>query len=134
MPRWIQWAVLLACLMFLWASDSDGQVTEHPVQTTFRIRYVSLGAVYVEGGRSAGLSEGTQDRPNRPLPCEGGHERHLGRSGIGETHLDTRGSGGREERVRSGGTGWSRHGKPLMFVRSHRAIRVEPDRDPDGCV
>ena len=58
MPRWIQWAVLLACLMFLWASDSDGQVTEHPVQTTFRIRYVSLGAVYVEGGRSAGLSEG----------------------------------------------------------------------------
>ncbi len=58
MPRWIHWPVLLPCLMFLWASVSAGQVTERPVQTTFRIRYVSLGAVYVEGGRSAGLAEG----------------------------------------------------------------------------
>lgn len=58
MPRWIHWAVLLVCLIALCASDSDGQVTDRGVQTTFRVRYVTLGAVYVEGGRSAGLSEG----------------------------------------------------------------------------
>lgn len=58
MPRWLHWVVLLACVMFLCATDSGGQVTEHPVQTVFRIRYVSLGAVYVEGGKAAGLSEG----------------------------------------------------------------------------
>ena len=56
--RWLQWAVLIACLVFLFAADSDGQVTEHPMQTAFRVRYVSLGAVYVEGGKAAGLSEG----------------------------------------------------------------------------
>ena len=58
MPNWINWAVLLACLMALCASDSGGQVSEQGVQTTFRIRYVTVGAVYVEGGRHAGLSEG----------------------------------------------------------------------------
>ncbi len=48
----------MACTMALCAPDSDGQVTEQGVQTTFRVRYVTVGAVYVEGGRSAGLSEG----------------------------------------------------------------------------
>lgn len=56
--RWIQGAIVLACAMFLCASDADGQVSAPPVQTSFRVRYVSLGAVYIEGGRNAGLSEG----------------------------------------------------------------------------
>ena len=56
MVRWMGWLAL--CLLALYASDSGGQVSEQGVQTAFRVRYVASDAVYVEGGRNAGLSEG----------------------------------------------------------------------------
>ena len=67
--------------------------------------------------------EDARNRANRPLPCEGGHERDLGRAGIRETYLDARGSGGREKRVRSGEAWRCRHGKPLILFRLSSVIR-----------
>jgi hypothetical protein len=56
MLRWIGWLAL--SLFALYLADARAQVTEQGVQTSFRVRYVADGAVYVEGGRNAGLAEG----------------------------------------------------------------------------
>ena len=49
------WAFLLFWMIFL-AVKGDAQ--DAKVQTTFKVKFVAEGAVYLEGGRDAGLSEG----------------------------------------------------------------------------
>lgn len=51
-------AVLLA--LALAVSAASAQNPEQPVRVTFRVRYVASQGVYLEGGRSAGLTEGMQ--------------------------------------------------------------------------
>jgi len=55
MLRWIAWTLL--CVFALLLSDSRAQVSDTGVQTSFHVRYVAAGSVYVDGGRAAGLAE-----------------------------------------------------------------------------
>lgn len=52
--RWISVLVLVAAC---WAQEAT--VANPGMRTTFRVRYVAEGVVYLDGGRSAGLAEGT---------------------------------------------------------------------------
>jgi hypothetical protein len=53
-------AVVLGAACALWAARVAAQTPAPAMQTRFRVRYVAEGAVYVEGGRAAGLSEGME--------------------------------------------------------------------------
>src|SRR5258708_13072756 len=56
------WALLLlACLQIsLLATSTDAAQTTQPSQkpAVFRVKYVSEGAVYIDGGRNAAVQEG----------------------------------------------------------------------------
>jgi len=52
--RWPCLAALLLCLVLSPAADAQ----QAEIQTSFRVKYVAEGAVYLEGGRAAGLAEG----------------------------------------------------------------------------
>jgi hypothetical protein len=67
--RMISVLILVAWSMQLAIAQHDQSATPAPVtqptapvqvQTAFRVRYVTGGTVYLEGGRSTGLAEGTQ--------------------------------------------------------------------------
>ena len=65
--RWQQkHAVLWLALGFGVARNADGQ----EIRTTFRVRYVASEAVYLDGGRAAGLSEGYRLTVKRRQPGE----------------------------------------------------------------
>ena len=51
--------VALLCILGVCAAQTSPSVTEQSMRTNFRVRYVAKDAVYIEGGRGAGLSEGT---------------------------------------------------------------------------
>ncbi len=51
--------IALLCIVGICAAQASPSVTEQPVRSNFRIRYVAKDAIYVEGGRNSGLSEGT---------------------------------------------------------------------------
>ncbi len=52
---WMSLAAMAACW---WMIGGDMQAAQEKVQTEFRVKYVAIDAVYLEGGSSRGLSEG----------------------------------------------------------------------------
>lgn len=60
----MQWAFIAVAI----AACAEGQ----EIRTTFRVRYVADGAVYIDAGRNAGLSEGFQLTVKRLKPGEAG--------------------------------------------------------------
>ena len=48
----------VVCLVALLVAAAPAQVSEQNVQSAFHVRYVASDAIYVDGGRSAGLAEG----------------------------------------------------------------------------
>src|SRR5258708_12388963 len=66
------WALLLlACLQIgLLATSTDAAQTTQPSQkpAVFRVKYVSEGAVYIDGGRNAAVQEGMKLSVVNPPP------------------------------------------------------------------
>ncbi len=63
----------LACAVFCLLTGV-ARSQDMKVQTKFRVKYVAEGAVYLEGGRDAGLTEGQHLTVRRETPDEGGNE------------------------------------------------------------
>ncbi len=72
--------IAIALTLLFATAEAIAQSAEVQLQTSFRVRYVAEGSVYIEGGRSAGLAEGTvlmmkpsfaaKDRPAGDLEAE----------------------------------------------------------------
>jgi hypothetical protein len=54
----MKYGIVNTLLLFLGLADSVAQTPQVQMQTSFRVRYVTEGSVYVEGGRNVGLSDG----------------------------------------------------------------------------
>ncbi len=55
-PAWRNWS--LAVVLCLYAGGITGFAQDAVVQISFRVKYVTAGALYLDGGRAAGLAEG----------------------------------------------------------------------------
>lgn len=60
MRQLLRSALSALCAIGVCAAQTAQLPVEQSVRASFRVRYVASDAVYVEGGRSAGLSEGTK--------------------------------------------------------------------------
>jgi len=70
----IHWPFALGFWMWLGIVSAAGQIaSDRPVQTQFKIKFVTDGIVYIEGGRSAGLAEGQRLTVRRDTPDESGN-------------------------------------------------------------
>lgn len=54
------WLMLTSPIVAVAQSSDAGVSQQAPVQSEFRVRYVSEDSVYIDGGRNAGLTEGTK--------------------------------------------------------------------------
>ncbi len=64
----IRWAAASLCVVALAALSVPPATADETVRTAFRVKYVAQGSVYLDGGRSVGLTEGMKLNVRRTEP------------------------------------------------------------------